>query len=430
MSKKKAKNDESPFKGMYYNCNCGKRAKVSDKQCHFCNTERPEYDTVYKYMKKNQERFWIPTEKEVALDPSNYKFDKDIYIGIYEAVNYFKTKANDFKTNRRSPELILDKKKKENRKKTVKDVYKDFIEDREENKKIDMSNQRFLFIAFEKKFSDHYVSTITTSEIKKFLTTQINNRNDLNIKRRGKSLSAETKDKYVGYISTFFEYCIDNEITDKNPTKPIEYKTSKDNNKTSDQKFMPLFMYPDHFKEFWEEHCLPKCSRFALKILLAALTGGRSGEIDKLTPRQFDLETGYVELQSKGQDPDYVRMPQSLINYAKYHIRINNLGINDRIMKNDGTKRGGPRHYFKEAREEFALKYPEYKKLNYHSFRHTCATWLYAKTKADYLVGSQLRQSTIQTTKRYIHIKEGHIERIMRDGDPFEVIQWSETETE
>jgi integrase len=418
------------YKGLYYYCECGVRCKAIESKCSKCGDVRPEYACLSKLITKNKKRVWENTEKPVALSLANINYDENYYISLYEANQYFSKLVSGMKMNRINPDAVLAKKLQDKSKTTVNDIYDEYINERE-SRNIDMSNHKFLLENFKKVFGDEYVKTITRDDIELFLSNQIKARSALSRRKCGKPIKNSTKNKYKIWLSTFFTYCIDREITDKNPTDKIQYGSKRgDKNKTDQDDYMPLFLYPDEFVEFWEEYCLRSKggSRFALYVLISTFTGARSHEIQKLTPAQFDFDAKTLELQGKNGSPTYVSVPVSLIDFAQYHISKHEIGFRERIMLNKGAKRGDARSAMEGAVERFAEKYPKYQNLTFHHLRHTFATWLYALTNDPFYVEAKLRHKSVNTTAIYVHIEDGHKERILKYGNPFELLKWPSTE--
>lgn len=144
--------------------------------------------------------------------------------------------------------------------------------------------------------------------------------------------------------------------------------------------------------------------------LFAVNTGLRQNEMITLEWNQVDLDQKFVILNNQGT---YItktkRVRQIPLNKTAYEVvlkRKNN--IHTQTDKQFVfTFRGAKieQRYFTKYFKQFVIRAGVHPKLNFHSLRHTFASWLVQKNVSIYVVSKLLGHADIKTTQIYSHLR-------------------------
>lgn len=224
------------------------------------------------------------------------------------------------------------------------------------------------------------VESINREQIENFL-----------IKRSLISMFASSKD--LRYLKMFFNHCLDNELIKTSPVKNIKRI------KTPEKQ-------PTYFSkaEFNKLISIIEIQELKELVLLAVNTGLRKNELLSLTPNQVDFSNGLILLDNKS----HIRKSRKVRT-----IPMNNTSLE--ILKNmDNRESNKPYFNLKSDRVTKLFKgYVRLAKLNdslnFHSLRHTFASWLVQSGVSIYNISKLLGHSDIKTTEIYTHLKPDNL---------------------
>ncbi|MGZ2448479.1 site-specific recombinase XerD [Rhizobium ruizarguesonis] len=136
--------------------------------------------------------------------------------------------------------------------------------------------------------------------------------------------------------------------------------------------------------------------------VVAIETGLRLTEIATLKPWQIDLKTGNVHIPkdvAKSEKPRTVVLSDRAIEILKK--RMDGKKPNERIWRSSINRTNMSYHM---SVLKVAIGYEGHKQFVFHTFRHTRATRLAAKSMNPFVVQDQLGHADIKTSMRYIHM--------------------------
>lgn len=190
---------------------------------------------------------------------------------------------------------------------------------------------------------------------------------------QAKHLAPASVNRHLALLKTIFNKAIEWDFFSQNPVRKV--KMFKENNERT--RFLDI-------EEF--ERLLAECRDQKLRdfVIVAAHTGMRRGEIQKLKKEDIDLLTDQIRVRDPKSGKDrFVPMNQTV-----KHILSGPFDFNY-----------NPRKAFESACARAKIK-----DFTFHDLRHTFASWLVMKGVDLYTVSELLGHSSVNITKRYAHL--------------------------
>ncbi|WP_146531811.1 tyrosine-type recombinase/integrase [Vibrio cyclitrophicus] len=204
----------------------------------------------------------------------------------------------------------------------------------------------------------------------------------LNQKVKKQGLSESSIKDYMQKLSSFFEWCLQNEHTDVNPFKSIRFKkTRKDSdskNHYTDEQLRKIFSNDIFTKKTFKHHY-----QYWLPIL-AIHTGARLNELCQLYTDDITKIDGIWCIKIRAERPDQRLKNLNSERVIPIHNQLLRLGFldfvkaqtHDRLFSELPLKRDGygtvVSKWFGRFKSDLGFK----RGHDFHSFRHTVATYL------------------------------------------------------
>jgi integrase len=234
-----------------------------------------------------------------------------------------------------------------------------------------------------KYFGDVYLTSITTQLIEDYLLMRV----------KHTSVYAARKD--LSNLSCAFNRAVRDGYLIQNPCKGIR-----------------RFRIPERQPSFYTKEEFVKLLnaidnediRDLVKV--AVNTGLRQGELISLEWNQIDLERGLINLDNKNHITKTKRVRALPINNPVKEVLNNRINHRSQehnyifTFNNEPIEQKFLTRYFKQ----FIYKAKVNPKLNFHSLRHTFASWLVQAGVSIYVVSKLLGHSDIKTTQIYSHL--------------------------
>lgn len=255
------------------------------------------------------------------------------------------------------------------------------------------------------KFSTSIHRPKTTKEIKSILKEfSIFLNNPLLSKISGKGIrkylvhksktSNYTAQKHLAYLRSAFNYAKRNKYIETNPFNEID-------------NFRIPQKQPNYFSEKEYKILLGAVDNPQLKniIEIAANTGMRQMEILTLKWNQINFSDRYIILDNKEHVTKGKRVRSIPMNARVLQI------LTDLEKNMNGeyvfSKEGEPykQDYISKSFKKYVRKVNINQKLNFHSLRHSFASWLVQKNVTIFQIQSLLGHADIKTTKVYTHLR-------------------------
>lgn len=134
-------------------------------------------------------------------------------------------------------------------------------------------------------------------------------------------------------------------------------------------------------------------------LMIDLYAGPRKGNILSLRGKQIDIEKKEITVWGKSKKKEGKKIVIPIQDELLHYIIANGIHLRDWVI----TYRGKPIKDIVTAHEGALRRAGIEKKVRPHDLRHTCGTWLYAKTKDIKLVKDWLGHSSYATTERYVH---------------------------
>ena len=143
-------------------------------------------------------------------------------------------------------------------------------------------------------------------------------------------------------------------------------------------------------------------------IIIAVYTGLRQMELLTLTWDQVDFNNKLINLNNRQHITKSKRVRTIPMNEKVYNVLQNKYEHrkSESVFEYDG----------RDISSKISQKFKKYirkailnEKLNFHSLRHTFASWLVQKDVSIYLISKLLGHSNIQTTEIYAHLKNDNL---------------------
>ena len=241
------------------------------------------------------------------------------------------------------------------------------------------------FKYFKNHFGNIPLSEITTPEVESYLSIRLKNT----------SVYAARHD--LLNLSCAFNKAVRDGYLLKNPCKGIR--------KFKLPEKLPMFYSKEDFKKLIsviDEEDLKDLTIFAVN------TGLRQGELIALEWRQVDFEQRIITLDNQTHLTKGKSIRTIPLNYSAHNILTQRL-IKEKISehnyiftyKGEKIDQGFLSRYFKK----FILAAGLNPKLNFHSLRHSFASWLVQAGISIYTVSKLLGHSDIKTTQIYAHLR-------------------------
>ncbi len=225
------------------------------------------------------------------------------------------------------------------------------------------------------------LSDITTSQVENYLLNRY----------QTISVYAHRKD-YIN-LKAFFNKAIEMNYLKFNPVSRIK--------RIKIPEKLPTFFSRDEFSKL-----LSVIDKEDVKdlVIFAVNTGLRQGELLNLQFRQVNFSNRTIILDNQTHITKSKRIRSVPLNETAFNIiqkRNNGRDQNVFTLKESGIKQDWIVHNFKK----YVLKAKLNPKLNFHSLRHTFASWLVQKGISIYEVSKLLGHADIKTTEIYAHLR-------------------------
>ena len=273
------------------------------------------------------------------------------------------------------------------------DFWKKYIAS-DSSSKSNIDNKKFLSAHFLPIFKNEDVKNISVNDIENYRLKR-----KLEIlsmqKNAGKNeseISFRTVNREITILHHFFEYCIKNEIIDKNPCTGFKKLNELSRLKTLSDKDIEKLI----------NGATNKLTRDLITFLI--YTGCRKGEALNLKWDDVDLKNGVIAVKATKTRYDR-RIPISSLLEAVLRGIERNPDCSYVFNKN-GAKIGDFKRSFKTACRNAGLK-----DLHIHDLRHVFASALTMNDVSLYKTGILLGHRTPNMTQRYAHLKPSSLKK-------------------
>ena len=236
----------------------------------------------------------------------------------------------------------------------------------------------------ENHFGNVLISEITRNTLEEYFNKRIKN----------SSIFAARRD--LINTSAAFNYAVNSGYLVTNPCKGIKrYKLLER---------QPLFYTKEDFNEL-----LDAIDSEDLKdlVLFAVNTGMRQMELITLDWRQINFKDNFLTLDNNGYITKTKRIRTIPLNSVCVDILKRRYENSSFEYQNVFTLSGKPFEQEKLSKnfKSYIIKAKINNKLNFHSLRHTNASWLVQSGVSIYVVSKLLGHSNISTTEIYAHLR-------------------------
>jgi integrase len=234
-----------------------------------------------------------------------------------------------------------------------------------------------------KHFGDVYLTDLTTQQIEDYTH------------KRAKEVSIYTARKDLSNLSCAFNRAVRDKYLIKNPCNGIKRFRLPER--------PPLFYSEDEY-----EKLLNVIDNETIKdiVQVAVNTGMRQMELLMLEWNQVTFEDGLITLDNRNHITKTKRVRSLPMNKIVTEIlnkrKLNTNGSNYIFTNGDEPFE---QRYFSKYFKKFVHKAKINSKLNFHSLRHTHASWLVQRGVSIYVVSKLLGHSNISTTEQYSHLR-------------------------
>lgn len=241
---------------------------------------------------------------------------------------------------------------------------------------------RTTFNAMLNFFGDIELSALNTKLLENFIQSRV----------RNCSIYCGRKD--LINIKASFNWAVKNNYLKRNPANDIKRLKAPEK--------LPSYYTKEQFQKL-----ISVIDDQTIKdiVVLAVNTGMRQAEILNLKYSQINLKERYLVLDNNGFITKSKRVRTIPLNNESYSLlqRRQSLNHSEYIFSNNGEKikQDYLIHKFKKYVRSSELN----DKLNFHSLRHTFASWLVQKGCSIYEVSKLLGHSDIKVTEIYSHLK-------------------------
>lgn len=253
---------------------------------------------------------------------------------------------------------------------------------------------------FNKYFNNRSIASITTNDIKKYITSLSNNK-DRSINRKLVS------------IRTFFNYFLRENIIKENPCDKLD-------NIKLEKKLPKVLSYEDILKLLDVE--IKKSSDYRNKVMLELLysTGLRVSELVSLNINDIDLSENLVKCIGKGNKERIIPLGDTITKLLEEYI--NNIRIkllknkvNTKLFLNKNGLGITRQSFFKFLKSQAKIKHID-SDISPHTIRHSFATHLIEYGADLRSISELLGHENIKTTQIYTHLSKN---KIRKDYDEF-----------
>jgi integrase len=239
------------------------------------------------------------------------------------------------------------------------------------------------FNTVKEHFGDALLTDLSTQELEKFLLM------------RAKETSIYAARKDLSNLSCAFNRAVRDGYLIKNPCQGIKRFKLPER--------PPLFYSEDEYKKL-----LDAIDDETIKdiVQIAVNTGMRQMELLRLEWSQINFEDALITLDNRGHITKTKRVRSLPMNNVVTEI-LKKIKLNTNGSNYIFIYKGEPfeQKYFSKYFKKFVLKAKVNPKLNFHSLRHTFASWLVQRQVSIYVVSRLLGHSNISTTEQYSHLR-------------------------
>ena len=230
----------------------------------------------------------------------------------------------------------------------------------------------------------------------------------------------------IACYKSFFNFCYENELIQKNPMKAIKSP------KIRPEETLPKFLSQQDVREILdfldENKNIPYTSRIRLKIIIRLFYASmaRVSEICSLKILDINLDENLIKVRGKGNKERFIPIDMQTADLLRNQIENRSLITTDKssflFVNNRGTQLK-PRSIQQDIKNlKFLLGYPKEKKLTPHIFRHTGATHLRQNGMDISELQDILGHSSTNTTKIYAKNDLKSLKKSYSHYHPLEII--------
>ena len=242
-------------------------------------------------------------------------------------------------------------------------------------------------------FKDKQISEISQSHIKNY---QLKRKIEImalpkNIGKKESEISFRSVNLEVNTLGHFFNFCIEKELTEKNPAAGVKKLNELSRLKTlSDEDILKLINGASN-----------KLTKDLITFLI--LSGCRKGEALNLKWDDVDLQNDVIAIKgTKTKYDRYIPISKPLKELLSRIEKVQDVFVFNR----NGAKLTDFKRSFKTACRNAGLK-----DLHIHDLRHVFASTLTMNDVSLYKTGILLGHRTPNMTQRYAHLKPGELKK-------------------
>lgn len=244
------------------------------------------------------------------------------------------------------------------------------------------------------------IGDYTLADLNKTLISECRDKLADGITSRGQRRSNATVNRYMAAISHVFTIAFEEwGWVDESPFRRISaLKEPRGRVRYLDEKEI--------------EHLLRECRAHSEQlytlVVLAISTGARRNELLTLTWKQIDLNRGLIYLERTKNDE---RRQLSLTGHALELVKRHPRHIDTQLVFPSPTNPSKPiaiQNIFESALNRAGIE-----NFRFHDLRHTCASHLAMNGASLAEIAEVLGHRTLEMTRRYTHLCEGHISNVV-----------------
>ena len=264
--------------------------------------------------------------------------------------------------------------------------------------KSNIDNKKFLSAHFLPVFKNEDVKDVSVNDIENY---RLKRKLEIlsmpkNAEKKESEISFRTINREITILHHFFEYCIKNEITDKNPASGFKKLNELSRLKTmSDEDINKLINGTTN-----------KLTRNLITFLI--YTGCRKGEALNLKWDDVDLKNDVIAIKAtKTRYDRYIPISKPLKELLNGIERHQDCLY---VFNKDGAKLTDFKRSFHTACKNAGLK-----DLHIHDLRHVFASKMVKNGTSLFITGELLGHRTTQMTKRYSHLVPETLKKAVDD---------------
>lgn len=207
-----------------------------------------------------------------------------------------------------------------------------------------------------------------------------------------------TASRTLSLLSSILSFGVREGFLQANPALGVE--------KTPD-RHMERFLSPDEMRRLGEaldqieKSGAPEAGIAIIRML--ALSGARKGEIEQLTWKEVDLNTGFLRLVKSKTGAKLIPITGPMRAILEKQSEHGTVGFVFPSLSADTYFQGTPKLWLR------ARKLAGLQDVRLHDLRHSAASFGLAGGLGLEVIGKLLGHTDIKTTRRYAHLADGHV---------------------